>query len=34
MAVDTPALPNNVEELQRLIRQLRADYEGDDPPRI
>jgi transposase len=28
MAVDTPALPNNVEELQRLIRQLRADHEG------
>ena len=28
MAVDTPALPNNFEELHRLIRQLRADHEG------
>jgi transposase len=28
MKVNTPALPNNVEELHRLIRQLRADHEG------
>ena len=28
MTVDTPALPNNVEELHRLIRQLQVDHEG------